>query len=134
MSPLTKIGRLAVALAVLPLAAACAPAIGVAAGAAAAIALDERNASVEATANVAQATRATETAFGEMGITVTNRSSAADGTSAQLRGMHEGANVTVDIDSRGPNTSRIVVTAREGELGYRPSQAGRILERILARL
>ncbi len=63
-----------------------------------------------------------------------NRSMATDGSTAQLRGMHEGANVTVDITRSGDNTSRIVVTAREGELGYRPSQAGRILQQILDRV
>jgi hypothetical protein len=129
-----RLCRFALVLAVLPLASACAAAVGAAAGAAAAIALDERNASSEVAASVPQLTRATESAFAAMGIAVNNRSNATDGSSAQLRGMHEGANVTVDVTRSGNNTSRIVVTAREGELGYRPSQAGRILQQILDRI
>jgi hypothetical protein len=133
MNHLNRICRLAIVLAILPLASACAAAVGAAAGAAAAIVLDERNASTEVAASVSQLTRATEAAFGDMGIVVTNRSQSTDGTTAQLRGTHEGANVTVDINRSGDNTSRVVVTAREGELGYRPSQAGRILQQILDR-
>jgi len=84
-------------------------------------------------ASVSALTQSTEAAFADLGIVVNNRSMATDGNTAQLRGQHEGANVTVDINRSGTNTSRIVVTAREGELGYRPSQAGRILQQILDR-
>jgi hypothetical protein len=133
MRHLMKLSRLAVVVMIVPMAAACVAAAGAAAGAAAAIALDERNATADVTASVGQLTTATETAFREMGIEVTNRSSATDGTTAQLRGMHEGANVTVDMERR-ESTTRVVVTAREGDLGYRPSQAGRILQRILDRV
>jgi hypothetical protein len=133
MNQLMRLCRFALVLALLPIASACAAAVGAAAGAAAAIALDERNASSEVAASVSQLTRATEATFEAMGIVVNNRSMATDGTTAQLRGMHEDANITVDINRSGDNTTRIVVTAREGELGYRPSQAGRILQQILDR-
>ncbi len=133
MKHLNLIARLAIVLALLPLAAACAAAVGAAAGAAAAIVLDERNASADVAATVPQLTQATEAAFGDMGIVVNNRSQSTDGTTAQLRGTHEGANVTVDLNRSSNNTTRVVVTAREGELGYRPSQAGRILQQILDR-
>jgi len=113
-------------LAVLALAAAtsaCAAAVGAAAGAAAAIAYDDRNASTEIGASV----------FGEMGITVTNRSEAADGSEAQLRGEENGRMIRVDINRASATTTRVVVTARDGEIEYRPSRAGEILQRIIAR-
>ncbi|MBA2669474.1 MAG: DUF3568 family protein [Gemmatimonadetes bacterium] len=110
---------LALVLSLLPLASACAAAVGAAAGSAAAIALDERNASSEVAASVSQLTQATESAFAAMNIVVNNRSMATDGSTAQLRGIHEGANATVDITRSGDNTSRVVVNAREGELVYR---------------
>jgi hypothetical protein len=119
-----------VVLAVLP---ACAPAIGAAVGAAAAIAYDERNASATITAPVATVAQTTANVFTEMGVQQTFRGEEGGGTSATLRGTHEGANVTVEITRESANASRVVVTAREGEVGYRPSQAGRILQRIIDR-
>ncbi len=123
-------------LAVLALAAAtsaCAAAVGAAAGAAAAIAYDDRNASTEIGASVTDVYAASEATFGEMGITVTNRSEAADGSEAQLRGEENGRMIRVDINRASATTTRVVVTARDGEIEYRPSRAGEILQRIIAR-
>jgi hypothetical protein len=112
---------------------ACAAAVGAAAGAAAAIAYDDRNASTEIGASVSEVASASEAVFGEMGIEVTNRSAATDGSEAQIRGRAEGLTYRVDIDRASPTTTRVVVTAREGELGYRPSRAGQVLQRIIDR-
>jgi hypothetical protein len=127
-------GRLgAMVLALAFVASACAAAVGAAAGAAAAIAYDDRNASTELGASVAEVASASEAVFAEMGIRVTNRSAATDGSEAQVRGEENGMMIRVDIDRRSPTTTRVVVTAREGEVGYRPSRAGQILQRIIDR-
>ena len=112
---------------------ACAAAVGAAAGAAAAIAYDDRNASTEIGASVPDVASATEAVFGDMGIRVTNRSAATDGSEAQVRGEAEGTTYRVDINRASPTTTRVVVTAREGDLGYRPSRAGQVLQRIIDR-
>lgn len=116
---------------ILPLAAACAAAAGAAAGAAAAIAYGERNASAEVAASVAELSTATTAAFLELGITETSRESSEGGSEMDISGTSADGDVAVNIENEGGSTTRVVVTVREGEVDYKPTIAGRILQRII---
>jgi hypothetical protein len=111
----------------------CAAAAGAAAGAAAAIAYDERNASARVDASVSALTSATEAAFREMGVTVMHRQAGGD-SEMEFHGTMSEGDVAVHIESEGGSTSTVVVTVKEGEVDYKPTIAGRILERIIARV
>jgi hypothetical protein len=126
-----KRGHRAVMLPILVVLAGCAAAVGAAAGAAAAIAYNERNASSEIAASVAQVVRSTEAVFQEMGITLTHREVSA--TEAEIRGTEGDLAITVKIERESDRTSEVVVTARRGEIDYRPNRAGEILRRIIDR-
>lgn len=125
--------KLAAFLLLTPLASAClAAAAG--AGAAAAIAYNERNASADVAASVSALATATETVFSEMGITVQHRQPSEGGMEMDIHGRaSDGTDVAVNIENEGGATTRVTVTAREGELEWKPTYAGRILERIIER-
>jgi hypothetical protein len=127
-----RIGRHALALPLLALLAGCALAAGAAVGAAAAIAYTERNASSEVAAPVATVVQATEAAFQEMGISLTERRNVT-ATEGEIRGVQEDVGVIVEINRVSDRTSRVVVTVRRGDLDYRPQRAGEVLRRIIDR-
>lgn len=110
----------------------CAAAAGAAAGAAAAVAYDERNASAQVDASVSALIGATEAVFRDMGITVMHREASGD-SEMEFHGTMSEGDVAVHIEREGGSTSTVVVTVKEGEVNYKPSIAGRILERIIAR-
>jgi hypothetical protein len=118
-------------LAAIVLLAGCAAAVGAAAGAAAAIAYNERNASSSVAASVAQLAQSTGAAFQELGIPETHREVAA--STAEIRGTEGDVAITVQIERESERTSRVVVTARRGDIDYRPRRAGEILQRIIDR-
>lgn len=114
---------------------ACAAAAGAAAGAAAAIAYNERNASADVPASVSDLAAATEAVFAEMGITLQHREAGEGGTEVDIHGRAaDGTDVAVDIDNEGGPTTRVIVTAREGQVEWKPTYAGRILEQIIDRV
>lgn len=114
-------------------AAGCAAAAGAAAGAAAAIAYDERNASANVDASVAQLASATTSVFAEMRIAENDRRTSEGGSEVDIYGSSSDGDVAVNIENEGGTTTRVIVTVREGELDYKPTIAGRILQRIIDR-
>lgn len=124
--------RLATLALVLPLATGC-MAAAAAGGAAGAIAYGERNASADVTASVTALTQATEAVFGEMGIAIQHRTVSENGTEVDIHGRSDEEDVAVNIENEGGATTKVTVTAKEGEVNYKPTVAGRILERIIAR-
>lgn len=133
MAGATRTMKLAALLLLAPLASAC-MAAAAGAGAAAAIAYSERNASADVAASVSALTTATEAVFSEMGITVQHRQPSEGGTEMDIHGQaSDGTDVAVNIENEGRATTRVTVTAREGELEWKPTYAGRILERIIER-
>lgn len=125
--------KLAAILMVAPLASACmAAAAGV--GAAAAIAYNERNASADVAASVNALADATTAVFSEFDITLQHRQASEGGMEVDIHGRaSDGTDVAVNIENEGGATTRVTVTAREGELEWKPTYAGRILERIIQR-
>lgn len=133
MAGATRTVKLAAVLILAPLASAC-MAAAAGAGAAAAIAYSERNASADVAASVNALTTATEAVFSEMGISVLHRQPSEGGTEMDIHGRaSDGTDVAVNIENEGGRTTRVTVTAREGELEWKPTYAGRILERIIQR-
>lgn len=133
MTGATRTMKLASAMMLTLLASAC-MAAAAGAGAAAAIAYNERNASADVAASVNNLAAATEAVFSEMGITLGERRSSEGGTEVDIRGRAaDDTDVAVNIENEGGSTTRVTVTAREGELEWKPSYAGRILERIIDR-
>lgn len=133
MTGATRTMKLATALMLALLASACAAAAA-GAGAAAAIAYNERNASANVAASVNALATATEEVFSEMGITLQHRQPSEGGTEVDIHGRaSDGTDVAVNIENEGGATTRVTVTAREGELEWKPTYAGRVLERIIDR-
>lgn len=125
--------KVAAVLILAPLASAC-MAAAAGAGAAAAIAYGERNASADVAASVDALTTATDEVFSEMGITVQHRQPSEGGAEMDIHGRaSDGTDVAVNIENEGGATTRVTVTAREGEVEWKPTYAGRILERIIQR-
>lgn len=128
-----RIVKLSALLTVVPLASGCVAAAA-GAGAAAAIAYSERNASADVAASVTALADATAEVFSEMGITLQHRQPSEGGMEVDIHGRaSDGTDVAVNIENEGGATTRVTVTAREGELGWKPTYAGRILERIIQR-
>jgi hypothetical protein len=133
MSGAARTTQLATLLIVAALTSAC-MAAAAGAGAAAAIAYNERNASADVAASVSDLATATEAVFGEMGITLQHRQPSEGGTEVDIHGRAaDDTDVAVNIENEGGSTTRVTVTAREGELEWKPTYAGRILERIIER-
>jgi hypothetical protein len=120
-------------LVLLVIAGGCAAAAGAAAGAAAVIAYNERNASANVDASVAELASATTSVFSEMGIAENDRRTSEGGTEVDVFGVSDDGDVTVHIERDGGATTRVVVTVREGDVDYKPTIAGRILQRIIDR-
>lgn len=123
--------------ALLPVIAACgkteAALAGAGAAAVAAVAYTERGATSEVTASVTRAADATEVAFRDLGIVLTERERQEDGI--EIKGAEGDWKIVVDIerDADEPSTD-IEVTVSKDQVNYSQDRAERVLRRILQRL
>jgi polyisoprenoid-binding protein YceI len=127
--------RLLVLLMLVPLAAACSKttaAVATAgAAAAAAVGYSDRGATTTSTYSVTRLAIATEMAFKEMGITLTERKSEDDGI--EIKGAEGDWKVVVDIERDADETrSEVEVTVSKDQVNYEKSRAEQILRRIVA--
>ena len=133
----TRTARAALVLLLLPfVAAACsrttAAVAGAGAAAAAAIGYSDRGATSNVDVSVTRLADATEQAFRDLGITLTERATEDDGI--ELKGSEEDWKVVVDIerDADDPLTG-VEVTVSKDMVNYEKSRAEEILRAILAR-
>ncbi|HSJ33165.1 MAG TPA: DUF3568 family protein [Longimicrobiales bacterium] len=105
---------------------------GAGAAAAAAIAYNDRGATSNVDVSVARLANATERAFRDMGITLTERKTEDDGI--ELKGAEGDWKVVVDIErDAGDPLSSIEVTVSKDQVNYEKSRAEEILRAILNR-
>lgn len=105
---------------------------GAGAAAAAAIAYSDRGATSNVDVSVARLANATERAFRDMGITLTERKTEDDGI--ELKGAEGDWKVVVDIErDAGDPLSSIEVTVSKDQVNYEKSRAEEILRAILNR-
>lgn len=129
--------RAVLVLVLLPLvAAACsrttAAVAGAGAAAAAAIGYSDRGATSNVDVSVARLASATERAFRDLGITLTERETEDDGI--ELKGAEGDWKVVVDIErDAGDPLTEIEVTVSRDMINYEKSRAEEILRAILAR-
>jgi hypothetical protein len=133
----TRTARAALVLLLLPfVAAACsrttAAVAGAGAAAAAAIGYSDRGATSNVDVSVTRLADATEQAFRDLGITLTERATEDDGI--ELKGSEEDWKIVVDIerDADDPLTE-VEVTVSKDMVNYEKSRAEEILRAILAR-
>jgi hypothetical protein len=133
----THTARAALVLLLLPfVAAACsrttAAVAGAGAAAAAAIGYSDRGATSNVDVSVTRLADATEQAFRDLGITLTERATEDDGI--ELKGSEEDWKIVVDIerDADDPLTE-VEVTVSKDMVNYEKSRAEEILRAILAR-
>lgn len=107
-------------------------AIGAVGGAAAAIAYDDRGATTKVDASVARTADATERAFRELGITLTERKNETDGI--ELKGTQGEWKVVVDIErDPGDTLTAIEVTVSKDQVNYSKDRAENIMRAIMQR-
>jgi hypothetical protein len=105
---------------------------GAGAAAAAAIAYSDRGATSNVDVSVARLANATERAFRDMGITLTERKTEDDGI--ELKGSEGDWKVVVDIErDAGDPLSSVEVTVSKDQVNYEKSRAEEILRAILNR-
>jgi hypothetical protein len=133
----TRTARAALVLLLLPfVAAACsrttAAVAGAGAAAAAAIGYSDRGATSNVDVSATRLADATEQAFRDLGITLTERATEDDGI--ELKGSEEDWKIVVDIerDADDPLTE-VEVTVSKDMVNYEKSRAEEILRAILAR-
>lgn len=120
----------------LPLLAGCGAketaALGAVGGAAAAIAYDDRGATTKVDASVVRTANATEAAFRDLGITLTERKQEDDGI--ELKGMQGEWKVVVDIErDPGDTLTGIEVTVSKDQVNYSKDRAENIMRAIMQR-
>ena len=136
MSGFSRTARAVLVVLLLPLAVACsrttAAVAGAGAAAAAAIAYSDRGATSNVDVSVVRLANATERAFRDMGIALTERKTEDDGI--ELKGSEGGWKIVVDIerDADDPLTS-VEVTVSRDQVNYEKSRAEEILRAILNR-
>lgn len=126
----------AAGLLVLPLLISCGAretaAVGAGAAAAAAVVYDDRGAKSEITAGVDATVAATEKAFSDLGITLTERKTESDGI--ELKGAQGEWKIVVDIErDPGDQLTEVEVTVSKDQINYDKSRAKEILQAILDR-
>ena len=125
-----------VAVTLLPMAVSCgareAAVVGTGAAAAAAIVYDDRGAKTKFTSEVSTTVTATEAAFRDLGITLTERKTENDGM--ELKGAQGDWKVVVDIErDPGDTLTEVEVTVSKDQINYDKDRAERILRAILDR-
>lgn len=136
MSGFSRTARAVLVVLLLPLAVACsrttAAVAGAGAAAAAAIAYSDRGATSNVDVSVVRLANATERAFRDMGIALTERKTEDDGI--ELKGSEGDWKIVVDIerDADDPLTS-VEVTVSRDQVNYEKSRAEEILRAILNR-
>lgn len=106
--------------------------VGAGAAAAAAVAYDDRGANTKVTASVTATADATEAAFRELGIQLTERKNEADGI--ELKGAQEDWKIVVDIErDAGDTLTEVEVTVSKDQINYSKDRAERILRAIMQR-
>lgn len=120
----------------LPLLAGCGAretaALGAVGGAAAAIAYNDRGATTKVDASVMRTADATETAFRDLGITLTERKNESDGI--ELKGAQGEWKVVVDIErDPGDALTSIEVTVSKDQVNYSKDRAENIMRAIMQR-
>ena len=124
------------ALLLLPLAVSCGAretaVVGAGAAAAAAIVYDDRGANTKITPDVNTTVTATEAAFRDLGITLTERKTEEDGI--ELKGAQDDWKIVVDIErDPGDALTEVEVTVSKDQVNYDKDRAERILRAILDR-
>lgn len=136
MTGYSRTARAVLVVLLLPLAVACsrttAAVAGVGAAAAAVIAYNDRGATSNVDVSVVRLANATERAFRDLGITLTERKTEDDGI--ELKGAEGDWKIVVDIerDTGDPLTS-VEVTVSKDQVNYEKSRAEEILRAILSR-
>ena len=136
MNGFSRTARAVLVVLLLPLAVACsrttAAVAGAGAAAAAAIAYSDRGATSNVDVSVVRLANATERAFRDMGIALTERKTEDDGI--ELKGSEGDWKIVVDIerDADDPLTS-VEVTVSRDQVNYEKSRAEEILRAILNR-
>lgn len=125
-----------VAALMLPLLAGCGAretaALGAVGGAAAAIAYNDRGATTKVDRSVMRTADATETAFRDLGITLTERKNESDGI--ELKGAQGEWKVVVDIErDPGDALTSIEVTVSKDQVNYSKDRAENIMRAIMQR-
>ena len=133
----TRTARAVLVLLLLPfVGAACsrttAAVAGAGAAAAAAIGYSDRGATSNVDVSVTRLADATEQAFRDLGITLTERATEDDGI--ELKGSEDDWKVVVDIErDAGDSLTEVEVTVSKDMVNYEKSRAEEILRAILAR-
>ena len=133
----TRTARAVLVLLLLPfVGAACsrttAAVAGAGAAAAAAIGYSDRGATSNVDVSVTRLADATEQAFRDLGITLTERATEDDGI--ELKGSEDDWKVVVDIErDAGDPLTEVEVTVSKDMVNYEKSRAEEILRAILAR-
>ncbi|HSK21246.1 MAG TPA: DUF3568 family protein [Longimicrobiales bacterium] len=136
MNGFSRTARAVLVVLLLPLAVACsrttAAVASAGAAAAAAIAYSDRGATSNVDVSVVRLANATERAFRDMGIALTERKTEDDGI--ELKGAEGDWKIVVDIerDADDPLTS-VEVTVSKDQVNYEKSRAEEILRAILNR-
>lgn len=133
---MNKHNAAAAGLLVLPLLLSCGAketaAVGAGAAAAAAIVYDDRGAKSNIASSVDATVAATEAAFRDLGITLTERKTESDGM--ELKGAQGDWKIVVDIErDPGDPLTEVEVTVSKDQVNYDKSRAEDILRAILDR-
>lgn len=136
MSGFSRTARAVLVVLLLPLAVACsrttAAVAGAGAAAAAAIAYSDRGATSNVDVSVVRLANATERAFRDMGIALTERKTEDDGI--ELKGAEGDWKIVVDIErDAGDPLTEVEVTVSKDQVNYEKSRAEEILRAILNR-
>ena len=136
MSGSSRTARAVLVVLLLPLAVACsrttAAVAGAGAAAAAAIAYNDRGATSNVDVSVVRLANATERAFRDMGIALTERKTEDDGI--ELKGAEGDWKIVVDIErDTGDPLTEVEVTVSKDQVNYEKSRAEEILRAILNR-
>lgn len=105
-------------------------AVGAVGAAAAAVAYDDRGANTKVDASVVATANATEMAFRELGIQLTERKNESDGI--EVKGMQGEWKVVVDIErDAGDTLTQMEVTVSKDEVNYSKDRAENIMRAIM---
>lgn len=119
-----------------PLASSCGAretaAVGAVGAAAAAIAYNDRGATTKVEASVTRTANATETAFRDLGIALTERKNEGDGI--ELKGAQGEWKFVVDIErDAGDTLTSIEVTVSKDQVNYSKDRAEEVVRAIMRR-